>query len=169
MGVMRVWWEGQWITVGGAGGGGGGGSVESVAGVAPTVGDVLRSELVTELAGTTGSDLAVGNHAHAGEDITSGTVPFAQLPTGTSGSQVAVGNHGHAGSAITSGTVDIARLPTGTSGTEVALGSHTHTPASLGAIAAAGDAETLWLGTETEYAAIGSPDVNTVYVVVADP
>lgn len=36
-------------------------------------------------------------------------------------------------------------------------------------VAAGGDAETLWLGTETEYAAIGSPDANTVYVVTPDP
>ena len=40
---------------------------------------------------------------------------------------------------------------------------------TLGAVEAAGGAVTLWLGTETEYAAIGSPDASTVYVVVADP
>lgn len=51
----------------------------------------------------------------------------------------------------------------------VATADHTHTPAALGVIAAAGDAVTLWLGTETEYAAIGSPSATTVYVVSEDP
>lgn len=37
-------------------------------------------------------------HQHSGADITSGTVPVAQLPTGTSGSTVALGNHTHAAS-----------------------------------------------------------------------
>ncbi len=37
------------------------------------------------------------SHAHAGEDVTSGTVAFASLPTGTGSSQVAVGNHSHGG------------------------------------------------------------------------
>lgn len=38
--------------------------------------------------------------------------------------------------------------------------------ADVGAVATAGDATTLWLGTAAEYAGIGSPDAGTVYVVV---
>lgn len=34
-------------------------------------------------------------HAHAGTDITSGTVAIARLPTGTASTQVALGNHNH--------------------------------------------------------------------------
>lgn len=39
----------------------------------------------------------------------------------------------------------------------------------IGAVANVKDATGLWHGTETEYAAIGSPDPNVVYIVVADP
>jgi hypothetical protein len=44
-------------------GGGGAGGVDSVAGVEPTAGDIVRSELVTELQGPAGTDLAPGNVA----------------------------------------------------------------------------------------------------------
>lgn len=42
-------------------------------------------------------------HSHAGEDITSGTVGFARLPTGTTGSTVAIGNHTHNWDSIVAG------------------------------------------------------------------
>lgn len=47
----------------------------------------------------TASDVgaAATSHAHAGTDITSGTVDIARLPTGTSGTTVALGNHLHTG------------------------------------------------------------------------
>jgi hypothetical protein len=81
-------------------------------------------------------------HVHSGADITSGTVPFAQLPTGTSSSTVAIGNHNHdavyaalvhahAAADVTSGTFAIGRIPTGTSGTTVALGNHVHSGADI--------------------------------------
>lgn len=77
---------------------------------------------------------AVG-HAHAGADITSGTVNIARIPTGTTGSTVPFGNdsrfsdartptaHVHAGADITSGTVPIAAIPTGTTGSTVPFGN----------------------------------------------
>src|SRR5690606_26503422 len=43
------------------------------------------------------------------------------------------------------------------------------TSALDGKVTALGSATGLWVGTETEYGAIGSPDAATVYVVVADP
>src|SRR5690606_2636708 len=70
--------------------------------------------------------VSLGNHAHSGADITSGTVPIARLPTGTTSTTVSLGNHVHSGANITSGTVAIARLPTGTTSSTVALGNHTH-------------------------------------------
>lgn len=57
--------------------------------------------------GATGTTVVAGNdarltdartpttHTHAGADISSGTVPFARIPTGTTASTVALGNHGH--------------------------------------------------------------------------
>lgn len=53
--------DGTWSTP--AGGGGGGGDVNTVAGVAPVSGDVLRAPLVTELQGSGPGDLAPGNVA----------------------------------------------------------------------------------------------------------
>lgn len=43
---------------------------------------------------------AATSHTHAGDDIVSGTVPFAQLPTGTTGSTVAIGDHTHTADSI---------------------------------------------------------------------
>lgn len=97
--------------------------------------------------GTSGTTAAAGNdarlsdartpttHAHAGTDITSGTVPIARIPTGTTSSTVPFGNdarfsdartptaHVHSGADITSGTVPIAQIPTGTTGTTVPFGN----------------------------------------------
>lgn len=49
---------------------------------------------------------AATSHSHSGADITSGTVPFAQLPTGTGSSQVAVGDHTHTTYVPTTRTVN---------------------------------------------------------------
>lgn len=81
------------------------------------------------------ADKADTVHAHAGADITSGTVNIARIPTGTTGSTVPFGNdsrfsdartptsHVHAGADITSGTVPIAAIPTGTTGSTVPFGN----------------------------------------------
>lgn len=79
---------------------------------APNDGDFLRYETLsgTWVAATSGGagsvawDDVTGKpatyppdaHAHAGEDITSGTVSTARLSVGPGGSQVAAGNHTHA-------------------------------------------------------------------------
>ncbi len=86
--------------------------------------------------GTTADKVALGDHTHsgfaetahthAGTDITSGKLPFAQLPTGVTSTTVAVGSHVHNAGNITSGTLAFARLPIGTSTDTVALGRHTH-------------------------------------------
>lgn len=91
------------------------------------------------------------------------------VPASTPTVGAAVATHSHAAGDITSGTVDVARLPVGTGSTQVAAGNHTHTAAAVGAVAAAGTAVALWLGTESEYAAIVSPSATTVYVVTEDP
>lgn len=70
----------------------------------------------------TTANFAVIAHAHAGADITTGTVDIARLPTGTTGTTVSLGNHTHNASAITAGTVAIARLPTGATGAHVCIG-----------------------------------------------
>jgi hypothetical protein len=47
------------------------------------------------LGGQPPSAYANAGHAHAGGDITSGTVPFLRLPVGAASNQVAAGNHTH--------------------------------------------------------------------------
>jgi hypothetical protein len=64
---------------------------------------------------------AASTHAHAGADITSGTINVARLPTGTTGTTVSLGNHthstyaalshAHSGADITSGIIGAAYLP----------------------------------------------------------
>ena len=64
---------------------------------------------------------AASTHAHAGADITSGTIDVARLPTGTTGTTVSLGNHthstyavlshAHSGADITSGIIGAAYLP----------------------------------------------------------
>jgi hypothetical protein len=73
-------------------------------------------------------------HAHAGADITSGTVAYLRLPVGVVANTVAAGDdsrltdartpvaHNHSGADITSGTVAYARLPVGTAASTVAAG-----------------------------------------------
>jgi hypothetical protein len=89
---------------------------------------------------------AASDHKHSGSDITSGTVPIANLPTGTTSSTVALGahaaqhktggadpltasdigaaasSHTHNASDINAGTLAIGRIPTGTTSSTVALG-----------------------------------------------
>ena len=77
--------------------------------------------------GTTGTTVALGNHAHSGyaatshahatADITSGTFDIARIPTGTSASSVALGAHGH-------GIADITNLQTSLDGKAPSV--HTH-------------------------------------------
>ncbi len=55
--------------------------------------DNLNADFVD---GRDADEFADATHEHEGEEITSGTVPFAQLPSGTGGSEVAIGNHSHA-------------------------------------------------------------------------
>lgn len=104
---------------------------------------------------------AVG-HAHAGTDITSGTVAAARLPDAAAGSKGIIQlagdlggtaasptvpglsgkantTHAHSGADITSGTVPIAQVPTGTSGTTVSLGNHTHSYVQLATLTTKGD------------------------------
>ncbi|MFC5947084.1 hypothetical protein ACFQH9_02175 [Pseudonocardia lutea] len=58
----------------------------TIAGLTPTNGQLLR-----RVSG------AWAAYTMSASDITTGTLPFAQLPTGTGASQVAVGNHNHDG------------------------------------------------------------------------
>jgi hypothetical protein len=51
--------------------------------------------------GTAAGQFAEGNHTHAANAITSGTLNIGRIPTGTGSTQVALGNHTHALSAIT--------------------------------------------------------------------
>lgn len=99
------------------------------------------------------------SHAHAGTDITSGTIATARLSVGTTTGTVAAGDHTHAGAGahthaesdvtnlvtdlagksatshvhagtdITSGTVASARLNVGTASGTVAAGDHVHAAA----------------------------------------
>lgn len=51
-----------------------------------------------------------GQHTHSGSHITSGTVPFARLPTGTSSSTVAVGSHSHSAPDLPPSLIDVVRF-----------------------------------------------------------
>ena len=78
--------------------------------------DGVTSPLQAQLNGK-----AASIHAHAGADITSGTIDVARLPTGTTGTTVSLGNHthstyaplshAHSGADITSGIIGAAYLP----------------------------------------------------------
>ena len=78
--------------------------------------DGVTSPLQAQLNGK-----AASIHAHAGADITSGTIDIARLPTGTTGTTVSLGNHthstyavlshAHSGADITSGIIGAAYLP----------------------------------------------------------
>ena len=75
--------------------------------------------------------IAAVEHKHSGDDITSGTVAFARLPTGTGSSQVAIGNHTHALADCT-GTLAVGKGGTGaTSLTGVLLGNGTNAVTAL--------------------------------------
>ncbi|RUP38860.1 MAG: hypothetical protein EKK60_08710 [Gordonia sp. (in: high G+C Gram-positive bacteria)] len=113
------------------------------------------------------STFTPATHTHAASDVTSGTLDAARVPN-------------LAASKITSGTLAEARIPAITSsmvadgtlvdadingsaaiavtklGTGRVTGSNNGTATTL----------TLWRGTAAQYAAIGTKDSNTVYVVV---
>ena len=59
------------------------------------------------------STFAPSSHNHSGNNITSGTVPYARLPVGTGSSQVARGNHTHNYLPTSGGTVKGNLLVTG--------------------------------------------------------
>ena len=128
---------------------------------------------------------ASSSHTHAAGDTTSGTFDGARIPNLaaskiTSGTLDAARIPDLAASKITSGTLDAARIPAITSsmitdgtiadvdinasaaiavtklGTGRVTGSNNGTATSL----------TLWRGTAAQYAAIGTKNSNTVYVVV---
>ena len=75
--------------------------------------------------------ISVKDHNHAADNITSGILAIARIPTGTTNTTVALGNHTHVAGDITSGTLAIARIPTGTTSTTVALGNHTHSVSGI--------------------------------------
>lgn len=66
------------------------------------------------------------DHTHSAEDVTSGTLNIARIPTGTTSSTVALGDHTHSAEDVTSGSLALERIPTGTTSNSVALGNHTH-------------------------------------------
>ena len=94
--------------------------------------------------------ISATGHKHAGEDITSGTVAFARLPTGTGSSQVAIGNHTHA--ALSAGT----GLTYGS--------SVTYNGSTARTLALNTEAEITWTNTHTFNAL---PKLNTSGVLIA--
>lgn len=116
--------------------------------------------------GTTGTTVALGNHAHAWGDITGKPTnwawanisgkPATYPPTiGTTGATAAAGNHSHAWGAIT-GKPNFLAL--GTTATTAAAGNHTHSWAQI-----TGKPNLLALGTSATTAAAGNHNHNAAY------
>lgn len=132
---------------------------------------------------------AATSHAHAADDITSGTFAIGRIPTGTTSSTVAIGNdarlsdartptaHVHSGADITSGTVPIAAIPTGTTGSTVPFGndarfSDARTPTAhvhSGADITSGTVPVAQLptGTSGTTVALGNHNHDAVYAALA--
>lgn len=124
-------------------------ALDTAAAVAALSGKADKTTTITAGTGLTGGgDLSANRTLAADFGSTAGKIcqgndsrlSDARTPTA----------HTHSGSDITSGSIDIARLGTG----RVA-----------GSVNGTGTSLTLWTGTAAQYAAIGTKDSNTVYVV----
>lgn len=129
-----------------------GGDAAGTARPASTVDGVAAATIAAGAAA--GATASQPGHAHAGADVTSGTVDAARLPAAVTsgaaaGATASQPGHAHAGGDVTSGTVDAARLPAAVTsgaaaGATASQPGHTHAGGDVtSAVASATDADTV--------------------------
>jgi len=106
--------------------------------------------------------LDAGGHVHSGADVTSGTVPFGQLPSGTTASTVSEGDHTHGGgsSVVTHESTTSGPHAIAADSTNVVLRTATYTPASPNDVIALVIAEGTYTNSGTWPNSSGSLRIN---------